>query len=92
MRATVPASLAPYDSVSTGPNQSIMARFTSGGHAEPVWETCRRLETSYRARTSAGRASSRWKWVGTITVEETRHFCTRLRNDSASYLPRTTTG
>ena len=72
MRQRVPDSLPPYDSTRTGPNHSIMARFTSGGQADPVCATSFRLETSADARTSGSAASRRWKCVGTMTDEVTR--------------------
>jgi hypothetical protein len=43
---TVPDSVPPYDSDSTGPHQSIIARLTSTGQVPPVWATCRSDDTS----------------------------------------------
>ena len=37
-----------------------------------MWASNVTLETSYLARTSAGRPSSRTKWVGTMTEDATR--------------------
>ena len=49
----------------TGPHQSIIARFTSGGQGLPVLATKRIELRSYLARTSAGSASMRTYMVGT---------------------------
>ena len=72
MRQRVPDSLPPYDSSRTGPNQSIIARLTSGGQAEPVCAMSCTLLTSAAARTSGSTASSRVKCVGTMTDDVTR--------------------
>ena len=69
-----------------------MASLVSAGQAEPVWLTSRRLDTSYRSRTSAGSASSRWKWVGTMTEEVTPCSEIRRRIASASNRPKMITG
>ncbi|MCY1218736.1 hypothetical protein D3C81_1891020 [compost metagenome] len=48
-----------------GPNQSSMARLTSGAHGEPVEATKRSDDRSYFARTSGGSLSRRTYMIGT---------------------------
>jgi hypothetical protein len=92
MRHSVPLSVPPYDSTNIGPNQLIIASFTSAGQADPVWLTIFRLETSYCARTSGGNASSRCRCVGTITDEVTSCCSISRKIVSASNLPTMITG
>jgi hypothetical protein len=65
--------------MTTGPHHSSIRRLTSCGHGAAPWIIARRDETSYRARTSSGSASSRLNWVGTMWL-----YVTRCRSMSRS--------
>ncbi len=86
----VPTSVAPYASTKTGPHHSIMARFTSIGHLDPVWTTSRIEEVSYCSRILDGRSRSRMKCVGTISVDSTRWSLRARSVSSALKRPITT--
>ena len=51
--------------MSTGPHQSIIACFTSGGHGAAAWTATCTPETSYFARTASASFSIRTNIVGT---------------------------
>jgi hypothetical protein len=74
-----------------GPNHSIMARFTCGGHGAAEWTTRRSDDTSYFARTDSGRFSMRTKCVGTKSAWVTAYRSMAARAASASNRSNRTT-
>ena len=73
------------------PHQSIIRRFTSGGHGAAACTMQRVDDTSYLARTSSGRASSRWNWVGTMWLVVTLCSSMSWSIPSGDHLSMTTT-